>query len=279
MKILKCSLGVGLMFIMTLSLAFGSYIKLPVKPNSLVADYANLMSRNQVRVLEDSLISYQNRTSTQILALSVSDMQGYTPAEYATEVLNQWGVGQKGKDNGVVILIKPRNNFGKGEVFIATGYGVEGALPDILCGMIIDNGMMPYLQRGDFFAAYMKGATDVMKALEGEFTAQNYRARELTTMDMIQGFMGMIILIFAIVSIVKSSKRDDYDDDDDGHFGSSGRNTGNKSRGGVFFPPIFIGGFGSGGSSRGGGFGGGGFGGFGGFGGGGGGGGGAGRSF
>lgn len=270
MKIIKNIVLVLTVAIVTVGAVFGASV-IPAKPGGLVGDYAGLFTAAQSRVLQDSLLSYERQTSTQVVVITVPSLDGLTPAEYATEVINQWGVGQKGKDNGVVLLLKPRNQEGRGEVFIATGYGAEGALPDILCGRIIDFRMMPHLQRGDYFAASEAGIKGIKQALEGEFKADS--GEVLTTRDYVSGIFGLMLIIFVIIGVIRNARSGGHDDDDyQGPYGgSSGRNRGH--RGAVFFPPI-IGGFGGSG-----GFGGGSGGGFGGFGGGMSGGGGGGRSF
>lgn len=245
-----------------------------MSPPRLVNDYAHLFSGAQSQALEDSLAAFDRATSTQITVVTVSDLDGYPASEYATRILEKWGVGQKDKDNGVVMLLKPRNRYGGGEVFIAVGYGLEGALPDITAGRIIDNEMIPYL-RGtdpDYFRAVIAGTSAVRAAVQGEYTAVR-KDKGADAFDWIGGLfsLGVIIVIFVILN--KSYKGGDDDDDSGSGGGSGGRR--HYRQGPVIFPPI-IGGFGGMGGGRGGGFGGGGFGGFGG---GMGGGGGAGRSF
>lgn len=271
MKIIRNIILVVALVVMTFGAAF-AVPAIPPKPYSLVGDYAGLFTAAQNKALEDSLLSYERQTSTQLAVITVASLDGLSPAEYATEVINQWGVGQKGKDNGVVLLLKPRNQEGGGEVFIATGYGAEGALPDILCGRIIDSRMMPHLQNGDYYSAVQAGTQGVKQALEGEFTAQ--KGQVITKRDSISGIFGLLVIILVIISVIRNAKKGDQDDDSQGPYGgSSGRNA--RHRGAVLFPPI-IGGFGGG---MGGGSSSGGFGGFGGFGGGMSGGGGGGRSF
>lgn len=272
MKIIRNIILVVVLGIMTLSSVLAAS-SIPPKPASLMADYAGLFTGAQNKVLEDSLLSYEHQTSTQVVVVTVNSLDGMSPAEYATEVINQWGVGQKGKDNGVVLLLKPRNKEGGGEVFIATGYGAEGALPDILCGRIIDFRMMPHLQKGDYYSAVTAGIEGIKQALEGEFKANPREV--LTTRDYFSGIFGLIFIIFVVISVIRNARKGGGGNDDFQwpYGGSSGRNT--RHRGAVFFPPI-IGGFGGG---MGGGSSSGGFGGFGGFGGGMSGGGGGGRSF
>lgn len=250
--------------------AWSQTIPTPMSPARLVNDYAGLFNTEQRSVLEDSLVAYDRATSTQIAVVTVGDLDGADAAIYATKLLTEWGVGRKGKDNGVVLLIKPRNQYGGGEVFIATGYGVEGALPDITAGQIIDRQMMPSLARGDYYTATERGTAAIRDALVGEYSATSDQGPE--KVDWFGGIFSLMVMIFIFIAISKSYKNRGDDDSDGEQGGGSGRNF---RRGVIMFPPILGGGFGGGGHGSGG-FGGGGFGGFGG---GMGGGGGAGRSF
>lgn len=241
-------------------------IPAPMSPPQLVNDFAGLFNANQKQQLEDSLVAYDRTTSTQIAVVTVNDLDGYPPMDYALKILRDWGVGRKDKNNGVVVLIKPRNVNGRGEVFIATGYGAEGALPDTRATRIIDNQMIPSLREGDYFTAAERGTAAIRRALSGEYTADQALEERA---DMITSILGIVIMIIVMIVMIRASKKQGDDDSSSGS-GSGG--------GGI--PPIFwgLGGMGSG-RSGGGGFGGGSSGGFGGFGGGFGGGGGGGRSF
>lgn len=270
--------GAGLLLGIVLALsgtgaAYAQNIPQPMSPPRLVNDYAGLFSGAQKQQLEDSLVAFDRTTSTQIAVVTVTDLDGYAASEYATRILEKWGVGSKEHDNGVVMLLKPRNQYGGGEVFIAVGYGLEGALPDITAGRIIDNEMMPYLREGDYYRAVAAGTAAVRAAVRGEYKASG-KEKGGDTIDWITGLLSIGVMVFIIILLNKSYKGGGDNDDSDGSGGGSG---GRRSyrRGAVLFPPI-IGGFGGMGGGRGGGFGGGGFGGFGG---GMGGGGGAGRSF
>ncbi|HKL08359.1 MAG TPA: TPM domain-containing protein, partial [Bacteroidales bacterium] len=99
----------------------------PEKSNRIVNDYTHFLSVNEKNALEQKLVNFSNQTSTQIAIAIVPSLHGYDAASYAFELGERWGVGQKGKNNGLLILVKPKTSNSKGEVFIATGYGTEGA--------------------------------------------------------------------------------------------------------------------------------------------------------
>lgn len=224
----------------------------PMVPYRLVNDFAGIFSAAETQALEQKLRAYNDSTSTQIYVVSVADLGGYPASDYAFRLGEKWQIGQKSKDNGAVILIKPKIGNSRGQAFIATGYGLEARINDAYAGRIVRNQMIPYFMEEDYFGG-VNAATDAMIArLSGEFTADANEEE-----GGIPFFVAIIILIAIVVLISFLSKGGDQ------HIGGGGHRSSSPP---IFFPPF-------GGGSRSGGFGGGSFGGggFGGFGGGGGG--------
>lgn len=248
------------LLLVTFSLS-GQEIPEPMSPPRLVNDFSNIFNESQKNDLEQMLRNYNDTTSTQIYVVTVNDLQGYAVSDYAARMGEKWGIGQKDKNNGVLILIKPRIGNERGQVFIATGYGVEHILTDGRCGRIIDNYMMPYLQQGDYYGASKAAAEVIIQYLSGEFSADN-EEEQYSTASLIFNIIFIVGIIYLFYRISKNN--------------GGGRGKGSSGgRGGFGGFGGFGGGFGGGRSSGGGGgggsFGGGGGGSFGG--------GGAGRSF
>ena len=146
----------------------------PPNPPRLVNDYTGTLSSSQINALEHKLVAYNDSTSTQILVLLVDDLQGYDVHEYATKIGHSWGVGQKDKGNGVVILVKPKNGSEKGQVNISPGYGMEEYVTDATAKRIIENEMIPAFKEGDYYTG-INDATDVIMDLcSGKFTQDEY---------------------------------------------------------------------------------------------------------
>ena len=230
-------------------LTFGTTLKaqLPSPPNPprLVNDYTGTLTTHQVNVLEHKLVAYNDSTSTQILVLLVDDLQGYSVEQYATEIGHSWGVGQQGKNNGAVILVKPKKGSERGQVNINTGYGIEEYVTDATAKRIIEKEMIPAFKEDDYYTGIDNAINVIMDLCSGKFTQDEYTNGG-------EGIPIWLILIFMIALILI--------------FRSSNGNQ-NYSGGGTRTIWIPIGGFGGssfGGSSGGGSFGGGGFGGFGG---------------
>jgi len=260
-----------LLFIISLFFSLGAFSQSMEKfvresipkpnPPTLVNDFAKKLTPEQKQALERKLVAYDDSTSTQIAIITITSTGDFAIEEVALEILRQWGVGgQAGKDNGIVILAAINDR----DVWIATGYGMEGAVPDITAKNIIENDILPAFREENYYRGFDNATTSLIKAAAGEYKAPSgYRTKG-------KGggiSLGKIIIGFIVLMFVLNM------------FGGGGNKGGGfMSRRGYrgFGGPVFFpGGFGGGG---GGGFGGGG-GGFGGFGGGGGGGGGAGGSW
>jgi uncharacterized protein len=227
-------------------------------PPRLVNDFAGMLRQDQVQNLEQKLVAFNDSTSTQIAIVIVSSLHGYDKAEYAQQLGEKWGVGQKGKNNGILILIKSKGEDARGDVYIATGYGAEGAVPDLVCGEIIDKEILPSFRNNKFYEGLDKATNTLMSLIKGEYSAEEYGRR--TPKNNHKGFpIGAIFIIFIIIAMISR--------------GSGGSNNKHLSTGGLPFWMLLgmmnsgrgsggsWGGFSGGGSSGGGG---GGFGGFGG---------------
>lgn len=142
----------------------------PTKPEPAVYvhDFSGWLAPGEKAALEQKLRTYWDSTSTQIVVMIRPDLGDYDKASYAFELGNRWGIGRKDKNNGVVMLIKSEPPD-RG-IFIATGYGTEGALPDITAGRIIRNTIGPYFRQQQYYQGIDAGLNDIIKALAGEFT-------------------------------------------------------------------------------------------------------------
>lgn len=254
-KYKKASAILWLMLLCTAALAIPSR----PEPPRLVNDFAGLFTRQQTAALENILSAFNDSTSNQITVVTVTDLEGYGPSEYATMIGLDWGVGSEKYDNGIVVLVKPKTADSRGQVNISVGYGLEGAIPDVYAKRIIDNEMIPRFAENDYFSGIYAGCEVLMKLASGEIS-DPAEAQDDNDEGGIIAFVFLLIFIIFLVGISRIN-------------GKGGRN--NRSNGGGSGPDlldmIIIGnllgnGHSSGRSSGGfgGGFSGGGFGGFGG---------------
>jgi uncharacterized protein len=160
-------ISIGAILFLSLSSAFAAIPRRP-EPAKFVNDYAGVLNATQRESLEKRLKAYSDSTTTQIVVVTVKDLEGMDPSFYATELGESWGVGSSEYDNGVVILVKPKNSDGKGKVAIAPGYGLEGAIPDAYAQRIISEIMIPHLKKNDYFTAINNACTAVIRLADGE---------------------------------------------------------------------------------------------------------------
>ena len=139
----------------------------PVPPR-LVSDFAGVLG-DRAEELEQVLVAFDDSTSNQITVVTVPDLGGYAVDEYAVELGRKWGVGTS-RNNGVIVLVKPRNDSGSGEVTIQVGYGLEGAIPDAYASRIIRNEMIPAFKEDDYYGGVSAACDQLMKLASGEIS-------------------------------------------------------------------------------------------------------------
>ncbi len=252
-----------ILFLLTVFTASVFAQDIPERPNPprLVNDLANVLTDQEEQQLESDLVQFDNQTSTQICVVTLPSLNGYEISDLSFKIGEKWGVGQKGKNNGIVIVFKPKTANEKGAVFVAVGYGLEGVIPDAVANRnVVDYAMIPHFRENDIYGGLAEGTKVLMGLASGEFSAADYQKKTSGKKDKDGGggFILAILIIIVLVSIFRGGRG--------GHYNSGGSlpfwlamgllssNRGHGSWGGF-----------SGGS---GGFGGGGGGGFGGFGGG-----------
>jgi len=227
-------------------------------PPKLVNDFAHVLSAGDDQQLESKLVAFDDTSSVQIAIVLTDTIGQYDISAYALGLFNKWQIGQKGKDNGVLIFAAIKDR----KVTIQVGNGAEAVVPDMLANRIIDNDIKPNFRQQQYYQGLDAASDDLIKLTKGEYKNTNARHASRNSDD--HGGGGYGILIFIIIFILIIIFR--------------GRGGGGQVIGGGGSPWLwFLGGAllgrGSGGwggfSDGGGGFGGGGGGGFGGFGGGG----------
>ena len=143
-------------------------------PPQLVNDFANILTAKEKQALENKLVTFNNETSTQITIVTVKSLNGYDKADYSFRLGEKWGVGQKGSDNGIVILVKPKTTQERGEVFIAPGYGLEGVVPDATAKRIVEHDIIPLFKNGEYYLGLDAATNTLISLTKGEFTATQY---------------------------------------------------------------------------------------------------------
>ncbi len=228
-----------------LSLAISAQ-DIPPRPNPprLVNDLANQLNGTEEAELEQKLVAYNDSTSTQITVVIIPTVEPYAIADYAFKLGREWGVGQKGKNNGIVLLWAPTDR----KVFIATGYGMEGAIPDAIAKRIVSQEIIPEFKNKMYYRGLDRGVDALIRYAAGEYDAD---ASDGSQEGFPPGLIVFLIVFFIILIIITRNRGG----------GSGGR--GFRNAGGpVIWPYNTHSGWGSlsgswgGGGSSGGGFGG-----------------------
>lgn len=222
---------------------------IPAKPNPqrLVNDFANQLNATEIAQLEQKLVSYNDSTSSQIVIVVVPTTGEYPIGDYAFKLGREWGVGQKGKDNGIVLLWASTDR----KIFISTGYGMEGVITDAVAKRIISTIITPDFKNGMFYRGLDRGIDAIFKYATGEYKADPAQSSNGGSTSPFVIFL-IIFVVFVIIMFISRNKR-----------GGGGGGFGNMGGGPILWPYTT---HSSGGSSSGnwGGGDGGGFGGFGG---------------
>ncbi|MBA4390106.1 MAG: methanol dehydrogenase [Syntrophus sp. (in: bacteria)] len=137
-----------------------------------VNDYANMMSPEARSKIESTLKAFEQSDSTQIVVLTVPSLEGEVQEEFSMKVAEAWKIGQKGKDNGVVLFVAGKER----KVRIEVGRGLEGKLTDLVSGQIIDLIIKPRFAKGDFDGGFIAATSALIDATRGEFKAEEKRA-------------------------------------------------------------------------------------------------------
>lgn len=141
-------------------------------PPRLVNDFSGVLGNAQW--LEDSLENIAINTGNQLCVVTMDDFGDYDKAQLAYKIGNKWGVGEKGKDNGVVILIKPKTAVAKGEAYIAIGRGLETVISDQACTEIVNRDMIPHFKENDYTGGVWAGAQVIRDLVVGKYDDEYY---------------------------------------------------------------------------------------------------------
>ncbi len=177
-------------------------IPAPSDPPRLVNDFAHVMTADQVAALESKLVAYDDSTSIQIAIVTVPTTGDYAIEDYALKILRDWKVGNKKTNNGMVILAAIQDR----KVFIATGYGMEGSVPDATAKEIVDNEIVPNFKGGsqdNYYRGFDLAADAIIKASRGEYKApEGYAQRGRRHSSGGGNIIGIFVIIFIILIVI-----------------------------------------------------------------------------
>jgi uncharacterized protein len=174
-----------------------------------VVDQANLLDATLEASIDGKLAELERKTTTQLVVVTLPSLQDRDIADYGYQLGRHWGIGQRGSNNGVLLIVAPNER----KVRIEVGYGLEGTLTDAVTRLIIANAILPRFRTGDFAGGIERGVDDIVLALSGgaddfkQRAAQQDRKPE-TSIDLATLiFVGIILVIWFFVFIRQSGGR------------------------------------------------------------------------
>jgi uncharacterized protein len=165
--------------------------------NGRVNDAAGMLSLDATGKLNALLKAHEDSTSNQVVVLTIRSLEGDDLESYSVRVAETWKLGQKGKDNGVLLLIVKDER----KVRIEVGRGLEGNLPDITCGTIIRKEIVPRFKSGDFDGGTIAGVEAILAAINGAYVAEAESSGAESLVAGIIGF-GIFFLVVGIFTLV-----------------------------------------------------------------------------
>ncbi len=171
----------------------------PGQPSGFVNDFTGVLSGEDRVVLESKIAQFKKDSGNEI-SVAVIKSLGDEPIEnYAVRLFEEWGVGGKSKDNGILLVIALDDR----RMRIEVGYGLEGALTDIQSHSIINNVLKPAFQRGDYYGGIDKAIDDISLATKGEYKTINQSKFDGLDIDWVN-IAGLIFIV--VVSVLARSK-------------------------------------------------------------------------
>src|SRR5699024_4351115 len=183
------------------SLSTAQDLNLPEKPTGHVNDYAGMLTSSEKNQLETKLRNYLDTTTTVLSIATLKSLNGVSIEETATNLFNKWNMWQGNKDNGALILIVPKEQ----KIRIEVGYGLEGAIPDVMAGRIIRNIIAPDFKNKDYYSGLDRATSAMIHLASGEYTEQ--LASDSNSKSNNDTASTIVFILFIIYVVYSSSRR------------------------------------------------------------------------
>lgn len=152
------------------NLIFAQEFPEPMNPPQLVNDYANLLNQQEQQLLESKLRRYNDTTSSEFTIVVIRSTGPYDIGQYAAELGEKWGIGKKGKDNGLLLLVAVEDRT----VWVATGYGLEPTITDANIKRVVESYIKPNFRSEQYFKGLDEATSIFMAMASGEFVADQH---------------------------------------------------------------------------------------------------------
>ncbi len=205
--------------------------QIPAKSSTLVNDYAGVLAAPEAEMLERKLVAYADSTSTQIAIVLEPSLEGEDVFDYSLRIAEQWGIGNKEKDNGILIFVAIEDR----KIFIHTGMGVQDYLTDNLTKRIIDNIIRPAFRQGDYYGGLDRATAAMIDLGSGKFS------NDLEGSGNQEGGSGgswfiILVIIIGMFMLFSFLSRFGGDDGNGGGYHRGGHYGHRRGGGWIFFP-------------------------------------------
>ena len=167
-----------------------------------IVDNANILSAATKNQLSTILTNLEQNSSNQLVIVTLKSLQGYDIADFGYQLGRHWGIGQKDKDNGVLLIVAPKER----KVRIEVGYGLEGDLTDAISSVIIQTKILPYFKKSDFDGGILSGAKAIVGVIEGTYKPNIKKQKNVNPIAP-QLFFGLFFLLMILEKIIPAKYR------------------------------------------------------------------------
>jgi uncharacterized protein len=183
--------------ILSLSIAVPVFPAIPA-PGARVSDYAGILSQADREKLQGVIGRVEASTTAEIFVVTVSSLDGLAVEEYANQLFNRWGIGKKGKDNGLLVLVAPKDR----KMWIEVGYGMEAVVPDGLAGAVIREAFIPHFKKDDYAGGILEGVDRLAAIVEGRESAAIQPDSEYPTLVLPRTLGALAVVGFISIFVV-----------------------------------------------------------------------------
>jgi uncharacterized protein len=169
-----------------------------------VVDQANILDAATRQAIADKLAAVEAKSGDQIVVVTLSSLQGTSIEDYGYQLGRQWGIGEKSRNNGALLIVAPNER----KVRIEVGYGLEGALTDAVTRLIIQNAILPRFRANDFAGGITRGVDDIVQVVSGD--ADEYKRRAAQRPDAPAEWsavtVGLVVLVLIVMFMMMRSQ-------------------------------------------------------------------------
>jgi len=158
----------SIFFSLSVSSALAKEVKIPSRGTGYVSDFAGLLKPTDKMTITKYASELEKKTTAQLAIVTIQSTKPETTQGFSVRLFDQWKIGQRGRDNGALILIAVKDR----KAWITTGYGLEGAIPDVIANKIVQAKMIPYFKNGQYSQGIKEGSVAVISLIAKEYAVQ-----------------------------------------------------------------------------------------------------------